>query len=206
MNGLQLAGGPDGLAARVIREHRAAFIAIGIGLLANILLYAFVVYPLANRSADAANRAERAAMARQAAEKDLAGADALVKGKSIADQELDQFYTRVLPADLVAAQRATYGPIPELARQHNVTFLRRTYSPEVVQDALTTRLSTRAEFVGEYEDLREFIYALETAPTFVIIDDIALASASNDDRLTLSLGLSTYFRTPGAPAAERNGR
>jgi Tfp pilus assembly protein PilO len=193
------------LARRIFAEHRTAIILLAVGLLANLAIYAFVVYPLASRSADAANRAERAAMARRAAENDLAAAEALVKGKSRADEELQAFYTRVLPADLVAAQRTTYGPIPELAAQHNVTFLRRTYSPEVERDALTTRLSTRAEFVGRYEDLREFIYALETAPTFVIIDDIALAAGSDDERLTLSLGLSTYFRTPDGSTLPRQG-
>jgi Tfp pilus assembly protein PilO len=197
------------LVRRILAEHRTALVLLAVGLAANVALYAFVVYPLASRSADAANRAERAAVARRAAEKDFAAADALVKGKSRADEELQAFYTRVLPADLVAAQRTTYGPIPELAAKHGVTFLRRTYSPTVERDALTTRLSTRADFVGRYEDLREFIYALETAPTFVIIDDIALATSSDEDQLALSLGLSTYFKTPdsGVPVpVAPNGR
>ena len=47
---------------------------------------------------------------------------------------------------------------------------------------------------GDYEGIRRFIYALETAPEFVIIDDVSLAQAEANKPLTLTLELSTYYR------------
>ena len=44
-------------ATRILAEHRAVILALGAALLVNILVYAFVVYPLARRSAGAADRA-----------------------------------------------------------------------------------------------------------------------------------------------------
>jgi len=47
---------------------------------------------------------------------------------------------------------------------------------------------------GDYEDFRRFIYALETAPQFLIIDDLVLTQANPNDPLTLIISMSTYFR------------
>ncbi len=46
---------------------------------------------------------------------------------------------------------------------------------------------------GEYENLRQFIYELESAPEFVIIDDVTLTEGAENEPLTLRLDLSTYF-------------
>ena len=50
---------------------------------------------------------------------------------------------------------------------------------------------------GDYEDLRRFIYALETAPQFVIVDELSLAQNELNKPLTLTLALSTYYRLGG---------
>ena len=47
---------------------------------------------------------------------------------------------------------------------------------------------------GDYESFRQFIYELESAPEFVIIDDVTLAQNDPDKPLTLTLELSTYYR------------
>ena len=49
---------------------------------------------------------------------------------------------------------------------------------------------------GDYESVRRFVYALETAPQFVIIDDMTLVQGEAGKPLTLTLALSTYFRVP----------
>ena len=46
---------------------------------------------------------------------------------------------------------------------------------------------------GDYESIRDFIYELESAPEFVIIDDVTLAE-SDEAEQTLTIDLSTYFR------------
>jgi hypothetical protein len=48
---------------------------------------------------------------------------------------------------------------------------------------------------GDYDSVRRFIYELETAPAFVIIDDVTLAQADPNGLLAVSLELSAYYRT-----------
>ena len=48
---------------------------------------------------------------------------------------------------------------------------------------------------GAYRDIRRFIHALETAPEFVVIEEIVLSQGDETEaREVLSLVLSTYYR------------
>ena len=47
---------------------------------------------------------------------------------------------------------------------------------------------------GDYENLRQFIYDLESSPEFIIIDDVTLLQPDPDRPLVLTLQLSTYYR------------
>ena len=50
------------------------------------------------------------------------------------------------------------------------------------------------ELTGDYADMRDFIYDLETSPEFVTIEGIALAEDPQQEGvLALSLSLSTYY-------------
>ena len=46
----------------------------------------------------------------------------------------------------------------------------------------------------DYESFRNFIFQLESAPEFVIIDDVTLTEGTANQRLALTINLSTYFR------------
>ena len=48
---------------------------------------------------------------------------------------------------------------------------------------------------GEYENIRRFIEALETAPEFLVIEEVVLSQRqeASDSELVLTLGLSTYY-------------
>ncbi len=184
------------LLRRIYAEKRAVLLPLGLALLANVLAYVLVVRPLAAKSAGAADRAALAVTAREAAEREEVAARALVTGKAQADEELNAFYGKVLPANLVAARRMTYASIPALAERTNVQYRRRQYDPEEVEkgDRLG-RLNIRMELAGDYEDIRDFLFALESAPEFVILDEVTLTETNSEDALTLLVSLSTYFRT-----------
>jgi hypothetical protein len=179
---------------RIIVEKRALLLPLAIAALVNVGVYALVVYPLSVKSLGAAGRATAAAAARKAAEQDFAAARALVAGKSRADQELSTFYDKVLPANLADAVRLMYSPLPAIARKSNVKFVTRRFEPLIAsRDSRLGRLHVFASLQGEYESLRQFIYELETAPEFVIIDDVSLAQGEAGRPLTLTLELSTYY-------------
>lgn len=180
---------------RVLREKRAIMIPIALGALANIAAYAIIVRPLEAKSAGAADRAAAAAKLLRSAEGEEAAARALMAGKAKADEELATFYDRVLPGDLPAARKLTYATLPTLARTSNVKFVDRRFELEpTTRTSRLGRLKIRATFQGEYESLRQFIYQMEGAPEFVIIDDVALTQAEVSKPLQLTLELSTYFR------------
>ena len=179
---------------RVLVEKRAIIVALAVGLIANVAAYAFVVYPLEVKAAGAADRAQSAATSSRAAERDLESARALIAGKTRSDRELSTFYGTVLPRTQADAVRLTYLPLPTIARNARVRVLARRFEKEAPRkDARVIRLRIFAALQGDYESLRRFIYDLETAPEFVIIDDVTLTQSDPGKPLNLSLELSTYF-------------
>jgi len=51
------------------------------------------------------------------------------------------------------------------------------------------------ELGGDYGDIRDFVHEIESAPEFVVIDNISLAEQGDGSgTLRLSIELSTYFR------------
>jgi Tfp pilus assembly protein PilO len=185
---------------RIVAEKRHLLVPLAIALGANLLAYVLVVRPLVQKSAGAADRANQAASAKRSAEKDLALARALVTGKAEADQELSAFYQKVLPADLTAARRMTYASLPALAKKTGVRYEARTTSiDETDRDARLKRMSIKMVLQGDYRNIRQFIYELESAPEFVIIDDLTLAENVTNEPQTLTINLSTYYR-PGTNA------
>ena len=183
------------LARRIFVEKRVLIIPVALGVILNIAAYLFVVRPLAVKSAGVADRAIAARQTLTLAERDLAAARALVTGTSRADEELATFYEQVLPADQNSARRLTYLTVYHLARKMNVKFLDRKYEVEPPKrDARVGRWKIRTELQGDYENLRQFIYALESAPEFVIIDDVTLSQNDAAKPLTLTIELSSYYR------------
>jgi Tfp pilus assembly protein PilO len=183
------------LLQRILRERRSIIVPLIGALVVNVLAYALVVRPLGVRSATAADRARTAAANVRTAERDVAAAQALVKGKTVAEQELSTFYDKVLPADFSAARRLTYAALPALARKANVRYEASRTEIEPVKKQRLGILHISMVLEGSYENVRQFIYELETAPAFVIIDDVTLAQTDPDKPLALTLELSTYFRT-----------
>jgi Tfp pilus assembly protein PilO len=182
------------LGRRVFTEKRTVIVPLAIAAVANLLVYALAVYPLRQKSLGAADRARNAAVTLKAAEQDFASARELVAGKSRAEQELLTFYGKVLPADQLAALRLTYGPLPALARKANVKVIARRWAPEVPKkDARVARLVVHVSLEGDYEAFRQFIYALETAPEFVVVDDVTISFVDQAKPLIFTLELSTYY-------------
>jgi hypothetical protein len=182
------------LFARIVREKRIFVIPLLLALVANLAVYLLLVRPMGSRSAGAAARAVAAAAAVESAEREHAAAAELVAGKARADEALDAFYQKVLPADLTAARRMTYSSLPALAQRTNVQYETRRFDPvEPEKEARVGGLKIRMVLQGEYANLRQFIYQLESAPDFVIIDDMTLTEGQGEGPLTLHLDLATYY-------------
>lgn len=180
---------------RIVAENRFTVMTLSLALVANLLAYVLIVRPLEAKSTGAADRASAAANSLRAAEGEMAQSEGLVKGKANADEELDAFYKKVLPSDMTAARRMTYASLPALAKKAGVRYEARTTSIDAVdREGHLEKMSIRMILEGDYASLRQFIYALEVAPEFVIIDDVTLVQANGNDPLRLTIDLSTYYR------------
>jgi hypothetical protein len=54
---------------------------------------------------------------------------------------------------------------------------------------------------GDYRNIRQFIYELESAPNFLIIDDLTITERSASEPQMLTINMSTYFRDKGTADA-----
>ncbi len=183
---------------RVLREYRLPVLALLLALVVNVGVYAGIIYPLASRVADADNRAARADRALREARREFDAATGVAASKARAETELKAFYGEVLPVDLSAAHRMTYLNLAQQARNHNLRVVRRTATEGQDRDGVLNRLSIVVVLEGQYEDVRAFVYRLETSRDFVIIDDVELDQVRDgQSALTLKIELSTYYRASG---------
>jgi hypothetical protein len=183
------------LVRRIVAEKRAIVLALAVAIAANVGLFALVVYPRGVKSAGAVDRAQAAAASARAAERDLAAARTLVSSKTRAEQELSTFFDKVLPASQTAAVGMTYRPLPAIADRTNVRLAQRRYDVDqaLIKSSRVGRLQIHMVVQGDYASLRRFIYEVESAPEFVIIDNVTLAQNDPTKPLTLLMELSSYY-------------
>jgi len=181
---------------RVLDEKRRLIWPIAIAVIVNVALFVFVLYPLSNKVAGGEQEAQAAMNARNAAKRDYDAARATVKGKGQADQELQKFYTDVLPPDLSAARRATFRRIEELAQQSNLRLERETSDPKPQRDSQLVKFTYRASLSGDYRNIRRFVHELETAPEFLVLENVELTQSEVANRgLNVTVDIATYYRT-----------
>jgi hypothetical protein len=183
------------LVRRVIQEHKRAVVLLSTGLVLNLLIYVVVVRPLARSVANIEQSTLAAEQARTAAQAEFGRANGTLTGKDRATKELATFYSTVLAQDLSGARRLTYGRVQRLAQQFRLEYQSSRYEPVEDRGSSLTKLKVNVELTGSYPNMRSFIHAIETAPEFVVIENISLAEGSNEGSLRLALDLSTYFRS-----------
>jgi predicted component of type VI protein secretion system len=183
------------LVRRVVQEHRRTVFLLTAAFVLNLLIYGVVVRPLERSVANVEQSTVAAEQALTAAQAEHAKADGTRTGKDRASKELATFYTSVLAQDLAGARRLTYGRLSRLAEQSRLMYRSGKYAPVEDRGSELTKLRATVELTGSYANMRTFIHAIETAPEFVVINNMELAEgATGDDSLRLSLELSTYFR------------
>jgi Tfp pilus assembly protein PilO len=181
---------------RVIAEHRRAVYILAAGIAINLLVFAFVVYPLQSDVANVEQRTRASEASLAAAQADYGRATGTLTGKDRAVKELDTFYNMVLARDLPGARRLTFTRLADMATQSRLEFERRKYEPIIERGSNLTRLQVDMDLAGSYASIRDFIHAIESSPEFVVIDDVGLIeNVQSDDAIRLTLRLSTYFRT-----------
>jgi Tfp pilus assembly protein PilO len=180
---------------RIFDEKRRLVVPLVAGLALNVALLAGVVYPLGARARRTEARAQAAAQQLQAAEREDADARGITQGRDRTDKALNVFYKDVLPASHAQARQATFLRLTQLAEQHNLEQSRRSTDPKQDRESTLARLQISMTLQGNYEDIRRFIYQVESGNDFIVLDSISLQQgAEAGSPLTLALALSTYYR------------
>ena len=183
------------LVQRILGERRGVIVPLALVALVNLGFYALAVYPLSLKVSASEHRAVAARTQLAVADREDKDVRATLRLTDQASKDLSRFYQDILPADLTVARRQTYEHLAALAREHNLAIPRRGYRVDEGYKGRLERLNIAMELTGNYADMRDFIYDLESSPEFVAIEGIALAEdAQKEDVLTLSLSLSTYYR------------
>lgn len=180
---------------RLMAEKRGWMVGVAMLAIGNALVYALGVLPLGARVTATEERARNAERDVAAAAAQLDQAKRTVEGRVRANEQLRRFYAEVLPADQSVAREVTYLRLAQLAREAHLGFDRRTFGLEEEKTSALTRLDMSMELLGEYNEIRDFVYAVETAPEFVIIRSMSLQQNEREGtRLRLSFDVSTFFR------------
>jgi Tfp pilus assembly protein PilO len=183
---------------RVMAEKRRLIVPLLLAIAANLLLYAVVVFPLgrqvASAEAEASLQRDQLTRARQ----DFLSAKATVAGKQQADAALQTFYKDVLPGDPSIARKLTFTRLAQLAKEANVQLEHGTNTVTHLKGSQLSKLTTSYTLTGDYRDVRKFIYSLETAPEFIVLENVALTSSQGEQKaraLAMNLEIATYFRS-----------
>ncbi len=184
------------LSRRVLSERRGLMIPLLSALAINIGVLVLGVFPL---QASVAGDETRAGMV----QRDLAEAQRLQRvandtrgSQQRADQDLKKFYSDVLPASYADARTLLYLRLRTISRQTGLAFADSTFDPEPVDDSSLMRLRVDATLTGEYSNIRRFLYDLETAEEFFIVESVKLAPSSAKDgggSLEVVLEVATYY-------------
>jgi type IV pilus assembly protein PilO len=187
---------------RVMAEKRRLIVPLVVAIIGSALLYAVVVYPLGRQvtAAEEEARVQREQLNRARLDDQLA--KATVTGKQQADAALQKFYKDVLPADQAIARKLTYTRLAQLAKQANVTLEHGTNGVKHEKGSGLSKLTTTYTLTGDYRNVRRFIYSLETAPEFILLENVGLSSSTGDQPqnrgLSMNLEIATYFRSGDA--------
>jgi hypothetical protein len=184
--------------SRVIADHRRWVTVVGIVLAINLAVLFAVVMPMRRSAESGTSQAAASVAALNAAIADLKDAEATRDGQTQASKDLDRFYGEVLPQSFAAARRMTQLKLAQMARAQDVRMQSGTTTAEELRNSPLERLGVNFSLEGDWEDIRQLIYQIETGPDFIVIDNVALAEGQSANApLSLSLEISTYYRVPG---------
>lgn len=190
---------------RIYQERRRVMLPLTALIVANLAVLALAVFPLSQHVAGLEIEAENATtnlLKARLLEKQARDASA---SKQLADTELKKFYIDILPANARAAQRVITF-LERTAGESGLVFEHIQLEESEVKDSQLLRMSGKVTLSGEYQNIRKFLYTVETAEEFIVIERVGLTQAAdlrtaNTGRLQVALDVATYYLAAPATAA-----
>lgn len=183
------------LTRRILAEKRRYIYPLVAALVLNAILLGAIVLPLSRRVQGGERLAQEAEAALASARRDYDRARATVSGKDSADAELQKFYSAVLPVDQSQARRVTFK-LNDMSRKAGLVAGPSITRPSQARDSTLGKLTIEQTLTGQYRNLRQFIYDLETSPEFLILENVSLSQATEGGSgLVMKVRVATYYRT-----------
>jgi Tfp pilus assembly protein PilO len=180
---------------RIFTERRALVLPLVTVLVINVLVLALAVFPLQRSVAGDETRATDVKLALADAMRAERVANDTKASKQRADDELKRFYAEVLPSSLAEARSLLYYDISQLARENGLVHASSNFESEPVEKSSLLRFSVDVALTGSYSNIRKFVYDLETAEGFYVIESVKLAqprAEGNASGLEVVLQVATY--------------
>ncbi len=186
--------------ARVYEDRRRVILPLAVLAAAGIAALLFGVWPLQSRVAATENAALEASVDLATARRLERQARDAAANRKRADADLQTFYADVLPRDFATATRTTNRWLQEAARDAGLEFKSAHFDWSPIRDSRLSRAFSTVTLSGRYANIRRFLYAVETASEFIVVEQVGLAEASSTrgrgGSLDVSLVVSTYFLSP----------
>ncbi len=195
------------LTRRIFTERRGVILPVLLLLAVNIGVLLLVVLPM--QTSVAGLEAERdASMLTLSQSRNIErSAKAALSSRQRADTELAKFYAEILPRDLVMATKTTNLWIQHAARDAGVTYTAAAFDYVPLRDSKLSRAFARIALSGRYPNIKKFLYALETAEEFIVVEKVELTEpggatpAQQQGILEVSMQVATYYLTPPGAAS-----
>ncbi len=189
---------------RIFDERRAVLLPLVILLAANVGVLLLAVWPLQASVTGAESEAAQATASLALARRDEKQAKDARASKDRAEQELQKFYADILPKELTSARKLTTAWLVQAASDAGVTFKAFSLDYDPIRDSRLTRVVVKFTLQGRYTNIRRFLYNVETAEEFVVVEKVELAqsgaeSATTSGLLEVGLTVATYYFTPAGP-------
>lgn len=182
---------------RILSERRGLVVPLLTALAVNLALLGLVVFPLQASVAGDEERAGAVKLALADAERSERLANETRVSKQRADEELKKFYSEVLPASHAGARDLLFQQIRTIGRETGLNFASSSYEPEAVEDSQLMRFRVDISLSGDYASIRKFLYDMETAQEFFIIESVKLGQSSREEgsgnSLEVVLQVATYY-------------
>lgn len=187
---------------RVFTERRSVVLPLVVFLVADLAALGGVFY--LQRDVDVVKEeSETAVLSLGTAQVQRRDSKATHQSKDLAETQLKQFYGETLPKDFASAVNITAFWLSKTARAARVDYRTGTLAAEEVRDSRLSKVTGQITLVGEYADIRRFLYEVESAQEFVIIEKVELSqpnASQGNALLEVQLSIVTYYLTDGQTA------
>jgi hypothetical protein len=188
---------------RIYLERRQVILPVVGFLVANIAVLILALLPLVKSVSDnqtAANESRAKLAMSQMANKKVKDARS---GRDVAQQELGKFYSKVLPRNHDVAVSLLNFQVRQAAVDAGLKVDETQTVPTDERESKLAKVATHWKLNVGYQNIRRFLYAIETAQEFVVVEKVELVQKSNDlanpgaNGLAVGLDISTYYVRSG---------